>query len=56
VNSAPAPDGRHELLAVLQTTAADSEVRLAAPDGPLLSPLPLPYDVPVAAAPRGRIA
>ena len=55
VNAAPAPDGGTELLAVVQLAAAASgDVRLGAPDGPRLAPLPLPYEVPVAAQPRPR--
>ena len=56
VNAAPAPNGDTALLAVLQLAAAASgDVRLGAPDGPRLELLPLPYEVPVAAAPRPRV-
>jgi len=55
VNAARAPDGGTDLLAVLQlAAAAGGDVRLGAPDGPRLAPLPLPYDVPAAAEPRSR--
>ena len=57
VNAAAAPGGGCDLLAVLQLAAADrGDARLGAPDGPLLAPLPLPYAVPAAGTPRGRIA
>src|SRR5262249_7144059 len=56
VNSAPAPDGGCVLLAVLQIGAADSDVRAGGLDGPELTLLPLPYEVPMSSAPRGRIA
>lgn len=56
VNAAAAPGGGSDLLVVLQVAAAErSDVRLGAPDGPLLTPLPLPYAIPAATAPRGRI-
>ncbi|MEP6996429.1 MAG: folate-binding protein [Betaproteobacteria bacterium] len=57
VNAAAAPDGGSDVLAVLQLAAVESgDVRLGAPDGPPLRLLALPYDVPLPAAPRGRIA
>ncbi len=57
VDAAPAPEGGCDLLAVLQLAAAASgDVRLGAPDGPALAPLPLPYAVPAPAEPRGRNA
>ena len=44
VNVAPAPNGGHELLVVLQTSSAEAgQVRLGAPDGPQLVQQPLPY-------------
>lgn len=47
VNVAPAPQGGFEALAVLQTSSHDSgEVRLGAPDGPVLRFLDLPYALP----------
>lgn len=46
VNAAPAPDGGSDLLAVLQWSAAQQEVRLAAADGPVLALRALPYAVP----------
>jgi hypothetical protein len=56
VNAAAAPGGGCDLLAVLQLAAAErNDARLGAPDGPLLAPLPLPYAIPAAGAPRGRI-
>ena len=44
VNAAPAPEGSHELLAVVQISSLDaaSSLRLGAPDGPRLELLPLP--------------
>ena len=56
VNAAPAPEGGSDLLAVVQVAAANvGSLRLEAPDGPLLAPLPLPYAVPPTAATRGRV-
>jgi folate-binding protein YgfZ len=57
VNAAAAPGGGCDLLAVLQIAAAErGDARVGAPDGPLLAPLPLPYAIPAAGTPRGRIA
>ena len=57
INAAPAPGGGCDLLAVCQIAAASSgDLRLGAPDGPALVLLPLPYELPAAATPRGRIA
>lgn len=57
INAAPAPGGGSDLLAVCQIAAATSgDLRLGAPDGPALALLPLPYELPAAASPRGRIA
>ena len=56
VDAAAAPAGGADLLAVLQLAAADAgDVRLGAPDGMPLAPLPLPYPMPAPEAPRGRI-
>jgi len=56
VNAAPAPGGGTDFLAVVQLAAVEAgELRLDAPDGPLVSPLPLPYEVPPPAPPRGRV-
>jgi tRNA-modifying protein YgfZ len=52
VNAASAPDGGADLLAVVQWTAADGALHLAAPDGPRLSARALPYAVPVPVAPE----
>lgn len=41
VIAAPSPEGGHELLAVVQM--GSGSLHLAAPDGPVLEPLPLPY-------------
>jgi folate-binding protein YgfZ len=50
VDSAGAPDGGHDMLAVVQVEAIEAgDVRLDAPDGARLEPLPLPYVVPPAA-------
>ncbi len=55
VNAAPAPDGGSDLLAVVQIAAvASGDVRIDAPNGPGLAPLPLPYAIPAPEAPRGR--
>jgi tRNA-modifying protein YgfZ len=57
VNAAAAPGGGADLLAVAQTEAIASEsLRLGATDGPPAALLPLPYALPAAAEPRGRIA
>jgi folate-binding protein YgfZ len=57
VNAARAPDAGFDLLAVLQIAAAErGDVRLRAPDGPLLAALPLPYTIPAAKPPREREA
>jgi hypothetical protein len=57
VNAAPAPGGGADLLAVAQTIAIASDaLRLGAVDGAAASLLPLPYALPVAGEPRGRIA
>ncbi len=46
VDSAPAPTGGHDLLAVVQTAAADAaDVRAGAPDGVRVVLEPLPYPV-----------
>ena len=56
VNAARAPGGGSDLLAVLQIAAAErGDARLGAPDGPALAALPLPYALPAAVEPRGRI-
>ena len=50
-------DSLGEFLFVAQMTAiAGGELRLDAVDGPVVSLLPLPYALPEATAPRGRIA
>ena len=47
VNAAAAPEGGSDLLAVVQWSAlAAPALHLGAPEGPTLTPLPLPYDVP----------
>jgi folate-binding protein YgfZ len=57
VNTAPAPGGGCDLLAVLQIAAAErGDARLGAADGPPLAALPLPYPIPAADAPRGCMA
>jgi folate-binding protein YgfZ len=55
VDAATAPDGGCDLIAVLQTAAAErGDPHLRALDGPALLPLALPYPIPMPAAPRGR--
>ena len=50
------PDGGSDLLAVVQLAAVEAgALRLDTPDGPALTPLPLPYSVPPPTPPRGRI-
>jgi tRNA-modifying protein YgfZ len=57
VNAAPAPEGGHDLLAVVQLAAAETgNLRLSASDGAALAPRPLPYAVPPPQAPRGRVS
>ena len=57
INAAAAPGGGADLLLVAQTAALDGgELHVEAPDGPALTRLPLPYDLPLPVAPRGRIA
>ena len=56
VNAAAAPDSGSDLLAVVQLAAVEAgALRLDTPDGPALTPLPLPYAVPPPTPPRGRI-
>ena len=56
-NANAAPGGGSEFLFVAQLAAiAGGELRLDAIDGPAASLLPLPYALPEATAPRGRIA
>ena len=57
VNAAAAPGGGSDLLAVLQLAAEESgDVHVDAPDGRNLELLALPYALPDAVPPRGRIA
>ena len=57
VNAAAAPGGGADLLAVAQIAAiASDSLRLGAVEGTAVSLLPLPYALPVAGEPRGRIA
>jgi tRNA-modifying protein YgfZ len=56
VNAAAAPESGCDLIAVLQLAAARSgDVHLGAPDGVRLAALPLPYEIPAATEPRGRV-
>jgi len=56
LNAASAPDGGTDFLAVAQITAVDSaDLRLAVTGGEKVSLVPLPYELPAAAAPRGRL-
>ncbi len=50
-NAAPRNESESEVLAVLQTAAANTEVRLGSPQGPQLRLLDLPYTVPDANGP-----
>jgi tRNA-modifying protein YgfZ len=57
VNAGAAPGGGADLLCVAQVAAlAAGELRVEAQDGAALGLLPLPYDLPLPAEPRGRIA
>ena len=57
VDAAPAPGGGSDLVAVVQLAAAErGDVRLGNVAGPAVIALPLPYEIPAPAAPRGRIA
>ena len=57
INANAAPGGGGEFLFVAQIAAiAGGELRLDAIDGPAVFLLPLPYALPEAIAPRGRIA
>ncbi len=52
VNAAPAPEGGSDLLAVVQWSALEAgDLHLGAPDGPVLAPRTLPYDIPAPTAP-----
>jgi hypothetical protein len=54
INAADAPGGGTDFLAAAQlSAAADTDLRLGAPNGPSATLLPLPYELPVI-APRGR--
>lgn len=56
INAARAPNGGIDLVAVVQTAAADGEdVRLGSLDGPHLQRLPLPYPLPEPSAPTRRV-
>lgn len=48
LNAAPAPAGGADILAVAQIAATNGDVRSGAVDGPSLSLLSLPYELPVA--------
>jgi folate-binding protein YgfZ len=53
INAAPAPEGGVALLAVVQIAAAESRVvSLAAPDGPALRSVALPYSITPTEPPR----
>ncbi|MBA3504463.1 MAG: folate-binding protein YgfZ [Betaproteobacteria bacterium] len=53
VNAATAPVGGSDLLAVVQLAAlATQPLHAGTPSGPVLTPLPLPYPLPDAAAPH----
>ncbi len=57
VNAATAPTGGADLLVALQIAARErDDVHLGSPDGPAVQILPLPYAIPAAVAPRGRMA
>ncbi|MDQ6621663.1 MAG: folate-binding protein [Pseudomonadota bacterium] len=57
VNAAQSPNGGVDLLAIVQTSAAEAhDVRLGSLDGPQLVPLPLPYELPQSSpAPRRKL-
>ncbi|TMH00625.1 MAG: folate-binding protein YgfZ [Betaproteobacteria bacterium] len=57
VNAATAPTGGADLLVALQIAARErGDVHLGRLDGPPVQMLPLPYAIPAAIAPRGRMA
>ena len=57
INAAAAPGGGSDFLAVLRTAASTGgPLRLGAPDGEPAVLLPLPYALPAAREPAGRIA
>jgi hypothetical protein len=51
VDAASAPDEGVDLLAILQLSALGGPLHLGTPDGPALTPLPLPYSLPASVAP-----
>ena len=57
INAAPAPNGGHALLAVVQISAIEADaLSLDGEDGPRLTRFALPYPIPPNETPRGRIA
>jgi hypothetical protein len=52
VDAATAPTSGCDLLAVVQLSALDGVLTLAAPDGPSIAPIALPYALPAPAAPN----
>ena len=52
VDAAQSPEGGSDLLAVLQLSALEGPLCLGTPDGPALTPLPLPYSIPAPVAPN----
>jgi len=57
INAAPAPNGGHALLAVVQISAIEADaLSLDGEDGPRLTRFALSYPIPPNETPRGRIA
>ena len=57
MNTATAPGGGLDMLAVLQlASAASGDLHAGSVNGPAARMLSLPYPVPEAVAPRGRLA
>lgn len=52
VDSASAPGGGSDLLAVVQLSALEGTLALGAQDGPALTPQPLPYAIPAPVTPE----
>ena len=56
MNAAPSPEGGADLLMVVQLGAIDGVVTLDRPEGPPLTLLPLPYEIPVNSTTRPKLS